>query len=150
VYFNGYKTNLHAAWDTSIPNGILGLSPTAKINITTDSQGWADTLAAEVNSGEYLGLVPRWLKHLSVADQDKEEKAATEWANESNREVCDYAMIEGGNVYNGTEIGGAYFDGAKPIVEVSIAKAGVRLAAWLNLIFEGKTGFEGRGRGSHW
>ncbi|KAI5809215.1 S1/P1 nuclease [Pyronema omphalodes] len=156
VWFQGYKTNLHAAWDTAIPNAMIGFPPNAKIG-NGDSLGWANNLAAAINAGKYKKLVWSWLKDHSVRSLKEEERAATVWAQESNEEVCDYAMVKGGNAYNGTEIGGAYYEGAKPIVEVSIAKAGIRLAAWLNLIFEGKTGFEvwsigqtGQGQGKGW
>lgn len=36
---------------------------------------------------------------------------------------------------------GDYYTGATPIIQQQIAKGGVRLAAWLNVIFAGKTGF---------
>lgn len=140
--FWGYTTNLHAAWDTSIPNAMLGLAPTAAIT-TGDSLGWANGLAAAINAGKYRRLVKGWLKYHDVQSPKAEEKAAAAWANESNDHVCDYAIVRGGDAYNGTEIGGEYYDGAREIVQVSVAKAGVRLAAWLNLVFAGETGFEG-------
>lgn len=82
-----------------------------------------------------------WLKDHNVGSLKYEERAAAAWANDGNKEVCDYAITKPGNDYNGTEIGGEYFQGAKAIVEMSIAKAGVRLAGWLNLIFDAKAGF---------
>ena len=32
-----------------------------------------------------------------------------------------------------------YYSGAVPIIELQIAKQGYRLAAWLNVLFDGKT-----------
>lgn len=34
----------------------------------------------------------------------------------------------------GKELGGEYFDKAGPVIELSVARAGVRLAAWLDRI----------------
>ena len=150
VFFRGYKTNMHAAWDTAIPNAMLGFGPAA--NITAgDSLGWANNLAAKINGGEFKPLVARWLKHHSVKDRKASERAATAWSNESNDEVCNYALLKQPDSYNATEIAGAYYEGAKPIIELSVAKAGVRLAAWLNLVFDGQTGFEDEKKGkSRW
>lgn len=143
VTFLNYPTNLHAAWDTSIPNTILGISPpTAAANITSaDSLGWANNLAADINNGRYKRYVKSWLRHHSVKNKKAAEKAAAAWASDGNKEVCTYAISVPGNTLNGTEIGGQYYEGAVEVVERSIAKGGVRLAAWLNLIFDGKTGF---------
>lgn len=146
VYFNGYRTNLHAAWDTSIPNAMLGFLPTAVIT-AGDSLGWANNIAAKINAGEYKPRVARWLRYHSVKNRREEERAATAWSNESNDEVCEYGLARSPDSYNGTEIGGAYYRGARPIVEMSVAKAGVRLAGWLNLVFAGTTGFEDEQKG---
>jgi hypothetical protein len=34
----------------------------------------------------------------------------------------------------GQELGNEYYDAAAPVIEVQVAKAGYRLAAWLDLI----------------
>ncbi|KAJ4403999.1 hypothetical protein N0V85_004956 [Neurospora sp. IMI 360204] len=144
VTFLGYKTNLHAAWDTSIPNTMLGISPpTSAANITNaDFLGWANNLAAKINQGPYRKDVRRWLRYHSVTDRKAAERAAAAWAQDGNEEVCHYVMKIPGNQLNGTEIGGDYYKGAAEVVERSIIKGGVRLAGWLNLIFDKRTGFE--------
>lgn len=144
VTFQGYKTNLHAAWDTSIPNAMLGISPpTSAANITSaDFLGWANNLAAKINQGQYRKDVRRWLRYHSVATRKASERAAAAWAQDGNEEVCHYVMKVPGNQLNGTEIGGDYYKGATEVVERSIIKGGIRLAGWLNLIFDNRTGFE--------
>ncbi|KAK3398426.1 S1/P1 nuclease [Sordaria brevicollis] len=144
VTFKGYKTNLHAAWDTSIPNTMLGISPpTSAANITNaDFLGWANNLAAKINLGQYRGDVRRWLRHHKSTNRKGAERAAAAWAQDGNEEVCHYVMKIPGNQLNGTEIGGDYYKGAAEVVERSIIKGGVRLAGWLNLIFDRRTGFE--------
>jgi len=43
-------------------------------------------------------------------------------------------MPEGPEAIKGQELGSDYFDKAAPVVEMQVAKAGYRLAAWLDLI----------------
>lgn len=45
-------------------------------------------------------------------------------------------LPEGPEAIRDQELGGVYFEAAAPIVELQIAKAGYRLAAWLDLIVE--------------
>ena len=94
-----------------------------------------------MNAGQYRGAVDGWVQGLSVKSVRGIEKVVAGWAQESNEYVCSFVLSGGGDAANGTEIGGVYIEGAKRIVEVSVARAGVRLAAWLNLVVVGKTGF---------
>ncbi|PWW79754.1 phospholipase C/P1 nuclease [Tuber magnatum] len=136
VYFAGKPTNLHAAWDTSIPNKIINTtSPT-----TLESLGWANAIASLINVGPYKRRLGSWVHDLDTEGNGPENSAA-KWAVDSNELVCEYAIDVAPEEINGTEIAGEYYDGAVPIVIEQIAKGGVRLAGWLNLIFEGKTGF---------
>jgi hypothetical protein len=43
-------------------------------------------------------------------------------------------LPEGPEAIAGKELGSSYYQKAAPVVETQIAKAGYRLAAWLNLI----------------
>jgi hypothetical protein len=143
VYFNGYKTNLHSAWDTAIPNSIFGLLPNATIT-SGDALGFANNLAADINMGKYEHKIWSWLKHHNILSLSREEKAATAWAQESNLQVCDAAINVHPEKLHNAEIGqGEYVERARDVVQMSIARAGIRLAGWLNLIYSGRTGFEG-------
>jgi len=140
VTFNGFKTNLHAVWDTAIPNSIFGLLPTANITFE-NSFGFASKLAAAINEGEYKSSVNSWVDKYNVHSEEAIEKATLKWADDTNQAVCTYVLKDGDAAYNNTEVGGEYAVGAYPIVEEALARSGVRLSAWLNLIFTGKTGF---------
>lgn len=143
VYFNGYKTNLHAAWDTAIPNSIFGLLPNATIT-SAEPLGFANNLAAAINMGKYEHSIWSWLKNHNIISLKWIEKAATAWAQEANLKVCDAAINVHPEKLQNAEIGsGEYVERARDVVEMSIARAGIRLAAWLNLIYAGRTGFEG-------
>lgn len=41
---------------------------------------------------------------------------------------------EGPRAIAGQELGGEYFQKAAPVIELQVARAGVRMAAWLDLI----------------
>lgn len=140
VTFNGFKTNLHAVWDTAIPNSILGLSPSANITFE-NSFGFASQLAAAINEGEYKNSVNSWVDQYDVHSSEAIEGVTLKWADVTNQAVCTYVLKDGDVAYNNTDVGGAYAVGAYPIVEEALARAGVRLSAWLNMIFAGKTGF---------
>lgn len=150
VFYNGYKTNMHAAWDTSIPNNIISLKPTTNITMADSTKFSQKLLQSLKSGGAYYHNVTSWVSswHIQSADSpystyNTSEAITTTFAQESNDYVCSYALSAAGgpDTYNGAEIGGAYSTGAVPIVELSLARAGVRLAAWLNLIFSGETGF---------
>jgi hypothetical protein len=112
------------------------------------SNEFASQLHQDITSGPYQGNVSDWISswHIKSSKHTKDnttEAIVTQFAQESNDYVCEYALSspDGPDSYNGTEISGSYTDGAVPIVKISLARAGVRLAAWLNLIYTGKTGF---------
>lgn len=74
----------------------------------------------------------------------KPEKCALKWATDANIFVCSYVLKDGRNT--GKDVGdhcewdwqgpadlaGDYYEGAVPIVEELVAKAGMRLGAWIN------------------
>ena len=43
---------------------------------------------------------------------------------------------EGPEAIVGQELGGEYYEKAAPVIELQVAKAGYRLAAWLDLIVD--------------
>ena len=131
---------MHAAWDTAIPNSIFGLAPNASITFE-NSFGFASKLAAAINNGEYKDSVNEWVNCYDVRSSHAIMNATLRWADETNQAVCTYVLKDGDLAYNNTEVGGAYAVGGYPIVEEALARAGVRLSAWLNLIFAGDTGF---------
>jgi len=104
--------------------------------------------AISSSSGAYHSNYTSWVSSWNIqssrqATFNNTEAITTAFAQESNEYVCTYVLSDprGPNSYNGAELFGAYTEGAVPIVEISLARAAVRLAAWLNLIFAGKTGF---------
>jgi hypothetical protein len=144
VQFDGHRTqrtNLHSVWDSSIARKLNGLSFDAHaVEEKPAAVKWAAQLAERVklsssssssSSVKSLGL--------SLADEctDLEDlnRCGIEWATESNALVCKYVLAPGLSWVKENDLGrGEYYEGAAPIVELQIARAGVRLAAWVNAI----------------
>lgn len=83
----------------------------------------------------YSPLVEEWRDGVSLADV---KGSVMKWAGESNRLVCEVVVPEGGwEELQGMELSGEYYDRAIPKVEMQVARAGVRLAEWLDLVAGG-------------
>jgi len=98
---------------------------------------WSRALGADVTEGQYVGEVGGWLEGIGLEDR---EGTAMGWARESNGLVCEAVMPGGWEELEGRELEGEYYDGAIGVVEKQVARAGVRLARWLDLIAESDRG----------
>jgi hypothetical protein len=147
VTFAGVKTNLHAIWDTQIPQKIIS---TTNFSLPI-AHNWATNLTSEIKHGKYKKDSRTWLKGLNVSDAID---SAMIWANDANQYVCSTVIPNGPDAVFGQELSGAYYESAIPVVQLQIAKAGFRLAAWLDAVVEaaGKNGGHGKGhvKGDHW
>lgn len=115
VLFDGRNTNLHSVWDTLIPN----------------------KYAAD-RDGDEFAAAWRWAQQLyddRPLDECMHDAAACAlaWAGEANAFVCSYVLADD---YHGRELGGEYYDGAIPVINDMVQKAGRRLAAWINAMTE--------------
>ena len=139
VTFANATTNLHRVWDTNIPEKLIGGFD------LSDAENWSTSLIADIKEGKYANASTTWLQGTYANDSIA---SAMHWATDSNSYVCSTVLPEGEEEVEGAELSGAYYDSAIPVVQLQIAKAGFRLAAWLNLIVTGKTGVEtGEGQG---
>ncbi|KAG9233337.1 S1/P1 nuclease-like protein [Amylocarpus encephaloides] len=130
VTFGGVATNLHAVWDTSIPQKYAGNATLAH------AAEWATILTAGIKKGPYKRVAASWLKGMTLKDP---VKSAMTWATDSNSYVCSAVLPDGRNATETIDLSGEYYTETLPIVQIQIAKAGYRLAGWLNLIASGKT-----------
>ncbi|THW54972.1 nuclease s1 [Aureobasidium pullulans] len=125
VTFAGASTNLHHIWDTEIPEKFVGGYS------LSDAKAWAQTLNTATKSGIYASQVASWTKGLDVTDP---VTTALDWASEANAYVCSTVMPNGQAAVEDVDLGGAYYASAISVVELQIARAGVRLAAYLDAI----------------
>jgi hypothetical protein len=138
VTFNGVKTNLHSIWDTAIPQKAVG-------NFTqANALSWATNLTSEIKHGQYKNESRTWLQGLDAKDAIN---SSLVWARDANKYVCTTVLPNGPDAVFGKELSGAYYETAIPVVKKQIAKAGYRLAAWLDAIVEQA---EKHGHGQHW
>lgn len=139
VTFDGAKTNLHHIWDSNMPEKLIGGYS------LEDARNWSEELVSAVQTGKYANESSTWLKGIDVTDPIA---SAMIWARDANSYVCTAVVPQGQDAVEGKELEGAYYDAAIPVIQQQIAKAGMRLAAWLDLIFEGKTNAGGYETGS--
>ncbi|KAG8862315.1 hypothetical protein FRB96_001894 [Tulasnella sp. 330] len=130
ILWKGKKQNLHHIWDTEMPEKIGGKFSAKSVT------SWTSTIIKELKTGSYMSSVQGWQ---SCNDIQNASGCALTWAAEANQYVCSFVISSDPT---DTELSGVYFDKAKPIIQEQIAKAGVRLAAWLNVIFAGSSGFD--------
>ncbi|RKO91227.1 nuclease Le1, partial [Blyttiomyces helicus] len=131
--FDGTSTELHATWDVSIP--------VKRINndFNGDLTQWASHLSDEIKSGAYSSQAASWLSSGSLTETNSlgNLNAAVAWATDANKFDCSvvWPYIDQ-NPMPDTDLGGDYYTASIPTVEIQIAKAGYRLADWLNRIFD--------------
>ena len=139
VLFEESHKNLHGIWDTEIPvkhNGGPHRDERAL------AAAWADRLfkgqsdvAGQGRHAEQLHInSPVGIQEDTThcVDVTRSEECALEWAGEANSWICKYVLKDDVEAVKDKELSGDYYEGAVPIVDELIAKAGVRLAAWLN------------------
>ncbi|ETS83050.1 hypothetical protein PFICI_04926 [Pestalotiopsis fici W106-1] len=120
------QPNLHHVWDTSIAEQILGDNHEGDGAYT-----WASDLTSEIIKGKYAAKSKSWLGGLQLDDPIT---TSMNWANETNSYVCTHVLPEGPSAIVGQQLAGGYAKKAEPVIEILIAQAGYRLAAWLDLI----------------
>ncbi|GME27571.1 Nuclease s1 [Neofusicoccum parvum] len=131
VTYDGDSTNLHHIWDTNMPEQLVGGYALA------DAKSWATTLTTAIKSGTYKSAAAGWLKNMDVDDA---EASALVWAKDTNAYVCSTVLPDGVSAVETGDLSGTYYDNSIDVIKEQIAKAGYRLAAWLDLIATGETG----------
>lgn len=113
----------------------------------TDAKNWASELLADIQTGKYKNSSKSWLEGISIKDA---VGSSMVWAKDANSYVCSTVLPNGEDGVEGKELDNEYYNTAIVVIEEQVAKAGYRLAAWLDLIVTGKTDvgkFEGTGYG---
>jgi len=131
VTFGGESTNLHAIWDTNMPEKYAGGYS------LTDARTWATTLTKSIKSGTYESDAAGWLTGIELSDP---VTSSMVWASDANAYVCSVVMPNGLAPLETGDLDTTYYKSCLPTIELQFAKAGYRLAAWLNLIATGETG----------
>ncbi|TWU74422.1 hypothetical protein ED733_003894 [Metarhizium rileyi] len=128
VLWDGKAFNLHHVWDTSIAEKWIGGMRGKPYPL---AEKWANQLADEIHDGKFAVEKQVWLKDLNF---DNAIETAMAWSREANAFVCTHVLPEGPKAIVGQELGGEYFKKAGPVIERQVARAGFRMAAWLDNI----------------
>ncbi|KAF3765053.1 S1 nuclease, partial [Cryphonectria parasitica EP155] len=128
VLWRGSELNLHHVWDSSIAERWVG---GVRRKPYAEAKQWADELTGEIRHGRFEAQSGKWLDGVDFEDPIG---TALGWAREGNAYVCTHVLPEGPAAIAGQELGGEYYEKAAPVVEIQVARAGYRLAAWLDLI----------------
>ncbi|KAH6646915.1 S1/P1 nuclease [Truncatella angustata] len=128
VKWNNAELNLHHVWDSSIAEQMLG---GIRRKPYVAAHTWATNLTAEIKTGKYQAESKLWADDL---DLDDAIATSMKWANETNAYVCTHVFPEGPVAIEGQQLAGDYAAKAAPVIEIQVARAGYRLAAWLDLI----------------
>ncbi|KAI9803915.1 MAG: hypothetical protein M1825_001795 [Sarcosagium campestre] len=128
VTFDGRKSNLHSVWDSDILEKFAGGD---SLSVARDL---ATNLTKSIKSGKYKTEASSWLTDTDISNA---RATSLKWAKDANAYICTTVLPEGASAIEDTEIDGAYYDEALPVIELQLAKAGYRLAAWLDLIATG-------------
>ncbi|KAJ7574019.1 nuclease Le1 [Mycena floridula] len=123
---NGASTNLHAVWDTGM------ITELVNDNFAGSAQTWATSLVNRIKTGDFESSAVSWISCTTTTGTT----CPLVWAKEANALDCSFVFT----YTKFTDLcSTSYFTGAVPLIESQIAKQGYRLAAWLNLLFDGAT-----------
>lgn len=135
VTFNGTSTNLHHIWDTNMPEAFRGGYTLA------DAKAWAADLTTDIKTGTYESQKASWITDIDVTDV---VTTTLPWAQEANAYVCSTVLPKGASAVENVDLDGAYYKTATPVIEIQLARAGVRLAAFLDAIVAGQSSSDKR------
>jgi hypothetical protein len=120
------NNNLHSVWDKYIPHKMRGIKPTSTNQEEKDAAAkWADELFT-LNKRNGISAKGECAK---ISDPNS---CSLTWARESNSWICKYVMKQSDKWLSTHDLSKEYYDGAVPIVNTLVGKAGARLGAWLN------------------
>ena len=130
VTFDGESTNLHHIWDTEIVDALAGVTSES----ISKAETFANTLIGQIESPGDLGWnVSSWFDGATLSDV---LGTAMGWVGEANAYVCSDVLVGGVDAVEQGDLGGSYLQQHEGVARVQIARAGVRLGMWLNLMFD--------------
>ncbi|CAK5274326.1 unnamed protein product [Mycena citricolor] len=135
VVFQGFNDNLHADWDTFIPEQIAGGSS------LTVAKAWAANITTAITSGMYASQAASWIAGDDITDA---VGSATKWASDANTFVCSVVMPNGVAALQKGDLFPTYYNSVAPTVQLQLAKGGYRLANWLDQIADSNLGLTRR------
>ncbi|OQV06883.1 hypothetical protein CLAIMM_11397 [Cladophialophora immunda] len=144
------KEDLHQVWDKLIIQKLRGYKKPRESDPANEydkhlAADWAADLKAKLDDGRSIDVSAGECTDIASA-----QRCALAWASEANAFICSYVLKDvGTNLgpdpceeccewdWRGPEdLSKEYYEGAVPIVEEQVAKAGWRLGQWINALAE--------------
>lgn len=129
VLWQRVERDLHGVWDEEIVGKLRGVGTGG--GELGEAKQWADELTGEIEWGIFRWQREGWLCGVDYGDV---VGTVLGWARDSNELVCSHVIPEGVGAVEGKELSGEYYGSVVDVVELQIARAGYRLAAWLDAI----------------
>jgi len=126
--FMGKTTNLHSLWDSGLLTKLLSEK------FGGDQNAFADYLSDKIQ-GEWSSQAKQWRTCTTSAPF---KACPVEWAEESAELACNHAYVEADGktpIKNNFNLGQDYYDRNIDVVEIQLAKSGVRMANVLNSLY---------------
>jgi hypothetical protein len=130
IRFDGHRTNLHSIWDTYMVRKRI-------IQIGGYQSLYQAFLMNQIKKGEYMTLAKSWITKypFNKLNHNGNSVDVIEWATDSGSLNCN--VVWGPYDMNpDQDFGEDYFLKVGAIIDLQIAKAGVRLSDWLNNLFK--------------
>jgi len=124
--FNGKQTNLHSVWDSGM------IYKRIDDDFGKDKTKFTQYLISQIQ-GPWAANASNW----QMCNQGG-YLCSDEWAMESVSLACAYSYVDADGVThigNGFDLGTDYYQRNLPIIEMQLAKAGVRMAHVMNSVF---------------
>lgn len=130
ITFDGHRSNLHSIWDTFLVRKRI-------IQVAGDQSLYKEYLLNQIKNGTYKEVYKSWIAQYPIdrLNHNGNSLAVIYWANDTDSFNCDVVW----GPYDTDpkqDFGDDYFLQVAGIIDLQIAKAGVRLADWLNNLFE--------------
>eukprot|EP00164_Ancoracysta_twista_P001396 GFYU01001819.1.p1 GENE.GFYU01001819.1~~GFYU01001819.1.p1 ORF type:complete len:127 (-),score=49.31 GFYU01001819.1:36-416(-) len=123
----GRKSNLHQIWDSKIIYQRLDR------DFDGSEEKYGDWLLDQIK-GDWSDKADEWRQCKSKADY---QACTSDWASESIEASCTHAYVDanGDHIDDGFDLGEDYYKNNIDVVDIQLAKGGVRLANVLNNMF---------------
>eukprot|EP01101_Sappina_pedata_P004281 TRINITY_DN1789_c0_g1_i4.p1 TRINITY_DN1789_c0_g1~~TRINITY_DN1789_c0_g1_i4.p1 ORF type:complete len:314 (-),score=110.46 TRINITY_DN1789_c0_g1_i4:68-886(-) len=135
-YYDNQSTELHAVWDDSL------IYTRLQDQFGNNLEKYVQYLIGLIK-GEWKAQATSWSQCAPLTNGEVPLVCPDAWANETAAYACSNAYVDqNGNVIDpGFSLGDDYYNFNKDIIDLQLAKGGVRLASTLNKMWGDSTGF---------
>jgi hypothetical protein len=126
---SGFNTTLHGFWDFTF------IQKDLRLNFNDDEGILAQKLINDIRFGKYRAMRDSWISNRNIMELSPNGNSMTaiDWATDANGISCQIVWDDFDRDLN-QDFGGAYFEKALPVVYLQVAKAGFRMADFINKV----------------